>query len=152
MSKVLGSFYADEAVWMLHSIYESSNMSVSGYLLVMCHGMEESKGLERLLDYDGKETTSFLTSTIKYFRGSEGSQANNNCSCSRNTHKLQPHVSTCGHCGNLRGETCLARHKASVIQWYIDTPTWTNAVSNGSHTREQKNSLLRFLWSNFAKK
>ena len=46
-------------------------MSVSGYLLVMCHSMEESKGLERLLDYDGKETTSFLTSTIKYFRGSE---------------------------------------------------------------------------------
>ena len=46
-------------------------MSVSSYLLVMCHGMEESKGLERLLDYDGKETTSFLTSTIKYFRGSE---------------------------------------------------------------------------------
>ena len=33
----------------------------------MCHGMEESKGLKRLLDYDGKETTSFLTSTIKYF-------------------------------------------------------------------------------------
>ena len=38
---------------------------------LLCHGMEESKGLKRLLYYNGKITTSFLTSTIKYFRGSE---------------------------------------------------------------------------------
>ena len=118
---------------MLHALCECSNMSVSSYLLVLCHGMGESKGLKRLLSYSGKEhTDSWLLQLV--FRGSRENRDElfhlhftramslGGCivhtTCTRNAHAKLCYklgIMSCSHC--------------SLVHWH---PTCTYAVSNGS--------------------
>ena len=93
---------------------ESSNISVSSYLLALCHEMEKKRPQKAArLCMVGKKHTSFFTSTINVSRKSQACQQ---LFAFQKHSQNQPRVYICGHCGNIRGETCLARHKASLIQ------------------------------------